>query len=64
MKGISYITNSKNQKTAVVIDLKILQNYKAPIEDLFDIIIANSRADEPSVSFETIKRKLKKSGKL
>ena len=64
MKGISYITDKKNKKTAVVIDLKTLQKYDEQIEDLFDVIIAESRAEEPSISWETVKKKLKKKGKL
>ena len=64
MKGVSYITNNKNQKTAVVIDLKTLKKYEEQLEDLFDVVIAESRAEEPSVSWETIKKNLKKKGKL
>ena len=64
MKGVSYITDSQNKRKAVVIDIKTLERYDERLEDLFDIIIAESRADEPSVSWETVKRKLKKQGKL
>ena len=60
MKGVSYITNNKNQKTAVVIDLKLLKKYEEQLEDLFDVVIAESRAEESSVSWETIKKNLKK----
>ena len=64
MKGISYITDNQNRKTAVVIELKTLEKYDEQIEDLFDAIIADSRKDEPSVSWEEVKKKLKKKGKL
>lgn len=64
MKGISYITNKKNKKTAVVIDLKTLHKFEEQIEDLFDVIIAESRVEEPSVSWENVKKNLKKKGKL
>ena len=64
MKGISYITNEKRQKKAVVIDLKILKKYDEQIEDLFDAIIAESRRDEPSVTWEEVKKRLKKNAKL
>lgn len=64
MKGVSYITNNKNQKTAVVIDLKTLKKYEEQLEDLFDVVIAESRAEEPSISWETVKKNLKKKGKL
>lgn len=64
MKGVSYITDSKNKKTAVVIDLKTLEKYDDQIEDLFDVIISESRKDEPSVRWDDIKKTLKKKGKL
>jgi hypothetical protein len=64
MKGISYITDEKNRKKAVVIDLKTLEEYDEQIGDLFDIIIAESRRDESSVTWEELKKRLKKKGKL
>jgi hypothetical protein len=64
MKGVSYITNNKNQKTAVVIDLKTLKKYEEQLEDLLDMVIAESRAEEPSVSWDSVKKNLKKKGKL
>lgn len=64
MKGVSYIANNKNQKTAVVIDLKLLKKYEEQLEDLFDVVIAESRTEEASVSWETIKKNLRKKGKL
>lgn len=64
MKGISYITDEKSRKKAVVIDLKTLEKYDNQIEDLLDSIIAESRAEEPTVSWTTVKKRLKKKGKL
>jgi hypothetical protein len=64
MKGVSYITDNKNRKTAVVIDLKTLEKFDDQIEDLFDVIIAESRKDEPTVSWEQVKKNLQKKGKL
>lgn len=64
MKGVSYITDEKSRRKAVVIDLKTLQKYDEQIEDLFDAIIAESRRDEPSVSWDDLKKRLKKKGKL
>jgi len=64
MKGIRYITDSKNRKKSVVIDLKTIEKYDENIEDLFDVIIAESRKDEPSVSITEVKKKLKSKGKL
>lgn len=64
MKGLSYITDEKSRRKAVVIDLKTLRKFDEQIEDLFDAIIAESRKNEPSTSWETVKRNLKKKGKL
>jgi hypothetical protein len=64
MKGISYITDNKSRKKAVVIDMKTLQKYDKQIEDLLDVIIAESRVEEPSIPWETVKKRLKKKGKL
>jgi hypothetical protein len=64
MKGVSYITDDKNRKKAVVIEMKTLVQYDEQIEDLFDVIIAESRAEEPTVAWEEVKIQLKKKGKL
>ena len=64
MKGVRYITDSKNRRKSVVIDLKTIEKYDENIEDLFDVIIAESRKDEPSVSWDDVKKKLKSKGKL
>lgn len=64
MKGVSYITDGESRKKAVVIEMKTLEKYDEQIEDLFDAIIAESRRDEPSISWEELKKRLKKKGKL
>jgi hypothetical protein len=64
MKGVSYITNDKKQKTAVIIDLKTLNKFDKNPEDLFDCIISEVRSHEPTVSWEMVKSGLKKKAKL
>ena len=64
MKGISYITDDKNQKTAVVIDIKMLKNYNEELEDLLDGIIADSRKTEEKIPLASVIKNLKKAGKL
>ncbi len=64
MKGISYITDGHNKKKSVIIDIKVIENNQEAIEDLLDIIVAESRKDEPTVSWEEMKKKLHKKGKL
>jgi len=64
MKGISYLTNEKNQRQSVVIDLKLFKQHTEQIEDMLDVIIAEARKDEESIPFEKVMRSLKKKGKL
>ena len=58
MKGISYITDEKGNKTAVIISLK---NYQEEIEDFLDGLEAQSRLNEPSMDFEKTVNKILKS---
>ncbi|MEP7255782.1 MAG: hypothetical protein ABI666_08385 [Ferruginibacter sp.] len=58
MKGINYITDSKGNKTAVVISMK---NYKEEVEDFLDGLEAQNRMEEPSVDFEKAVNKILKS---
>lgn len=64
MKGLSFIKDKKNKKVAVQIDLKTLAKYEEKLEDLYDVIIAESRVEEESIPFEKVVKKLKKKGKL
>ena len=64
MKGVSFVTNSKNEKIAVQIDLKELHRHQQKIEDFLDVIIAENRQDDEDVSWEEAKRELKKAHKL
>jgi hypothetical protein len=64
MKGVSYVTDDKHRTKAVLIEIKTLEKYEEQIEDLFDVIIAESRKDEPKRSWEEVRKSLKKKGKL
>lgn len=64
MKGVSFVTNEKNEKIAVQIDLKTIANYQEELEDLLDGILAESRKDEDVVPLKKVISDLKKSGKL
>ena len=61
MKGIHYLTDNKDRKIAVQIDLR---KYGDLWEDFCDVLIAESRKDEESVEWEVVKDKLKKDRKL
>lgn len=63
MKGVSYITNGKGKKTALVIDLEKLKKIKSAhefmeeLEDTLDIIL---RSDEPAEDWKAVKKDLLK----
>jgi len=64
MKGVTFITDETHNKHFVQIDLDELEKHQSKIEDLLDIIIAQSRKDDDEISWEEVKTQLKASGKL
>lgn len=64
MKGVSFITDETKQKRFVQIELEQLEKHQDKVEDLLDVIIAESRKEDEEVSWDEIKKQLKKSGKL
>lgn len=64
MKGVSFITDETHKKRYVQIDLEALEKHQDKVEDLFDVIIAESRKDEGEISWEEVKAKLRSSNKL
>ena len=64
MKGITFIKDETHNKRFVQIDVDTLQKFEERVEDLLDVIIAESRKDEESVSWEQVKKGLKKKSKL
>ena len=64
MKGISYITDESNKKTAVVIDLKNIKKNEEEIHEFIDVLVAESRKDDELISWEEDKKQLKKKDKL
>jgi hypothetical protein len=63
MKGIKFLTNDKNERIAVQIDLAHLEKHRGEIEDLLDVIISESRKDDESVSWDRAKDELMPRGK-
>ncbi|OGO38438.1 MAG: hypothetical protein A2Z03_02370 [Chloroflexi bacterium RBG_16_56_8] len=61
MEGIQFVTNDKGQKVAVVIDL---QKYGEIWEDFYDSLTARLRANEPRETLDSVKKRLRKQGKL
>jgi hypothetical protein len=61
MEGIQFVIDDKGQKVAVMIDL---QKYGELWEDFYDGLTARLQAREPRESLETVKKHLRKQGKL
>ena len=54
-----YIVDDKGKKTAVVLSLK---EYEELIEDIHDLAVIAERRNEPTISFDELKKRLKTDG--
>ena len=61
LKGIQYVIDESGEKITVLIDLK---EHRELWEDLYDMLIAEQRRDEPRESMEEVKKRLRQLGKL
>jgi PHD/YefM family antitoxin component YafN of YafNO toxin-antitoxin module len=56
-----YIVDEKGERSAVVVPI---EEYDELLEDLHDLAIIADRRDEPTISHEELKRRLKADGLL
>jgi hypothetical protein len=56
-----FLTNSEGEKIAVVMPIS---RYEELIEDVHDLAVIAERREESTLSFEGVKRRLKKDGLL
>ena len=56
-----YVTNEAGEKTAVILPI---EEFMELLEDMEDLAILAERRDEPTVSFDVVKNRLKKDGLL
>lgn len=61
VEGINYVTDDKNERVAVQIDLR---KHGEMWEDFYDSLIAEMRKDEEKIPLEDVIRDLKTTGKL
>ena len=61
MKGVQFVVDENGQRTAVVIDLK---RYSEVWEDFYNIAVARKRDHEPRESLDSVRKRLRRSGKL
>jgi len=64
MKGISYITDQRNNKKAIVIDLKNLEQNEEEIHEFIDVLVAESRKNDELIPWDEAKKTLKAKDKL
>lgn len=55
LKGVQYLVDGSGKRTAVVISL---EEWGEIWEDFFDALVSESRKDEPTVAWETLKAEL------
>ena len=53
IKGIQYIVDDQGNKKSVILDLDKWGEYW---EDFYDILVSESRRDEPNISWEKLKK--------
>lgn len=61
LEGVQFVTDTSGKRTAVVLDLAL---YGELWEDIYDILVARERANDPRESLEDVKRMLIAEGKL
>ena len=50
LKGVQYLVDSSGKRTAVIISL---EEWGETWEDFYDVLVSESRKDEPTVGWET-----------
>ena len=64
MKGVTILNDEANKKRYLHIDVSALRTHRERIEDMIDALVAEERAGQPTISLETLEKKLRKAGKL
>ena len=52
LRGVQYIVDDTGRRTAVIISL---DEWGELWEDIYDVLVSESRKDEPTVAWETLK---------
>lgn len=61
MRGVKYLYNAYGKRTAVLIDLG---RNRALWDDIFDVALARTRANEGTARWTTVRRRLERRGRL
>ena len=55
IQGIQYIVDDQGKKKSVILDLERWGEYW---EDFYDVLVSESRRDEPNISWEKLKKEV------
>lgn len=55
MKGIQFVVDDTGEKKAVLIDLS---EWGELWEDIYDVLVSQSRKDEPTITWEELKAEI------
>lgn len=64
MKAITILKNESNNHRLMQIDLNVLADDEAQLEDVYDIIAIELRKAEETIPWEQAKQQLQQEGKL
>lgn len=59
--AVQYITDARGKKTSVILPV---ETYEEMLEDIQDLVAVAERRKEKSISFDDMKKRLKKDGRL
>ncbi len=63
MKGVSILFDERKKKRIVQIDLEAIRKDPEGLEDLMDVLVAESRRNEPTISLDAYLKSVKRSKK-
>lgn len=58
--GVQYVVNNSGKKVAVLIDL---DEWGDVWEDIYDVLVSESRKDEPAISWQKLKLETSRGGR-
>jgi len=64
MKGLTIMTDESSGRRIAQLGLTLLSKNSAQLEDVFDLLIAESRKDEKEFSWGEIRKDLKSKGRM
>jgi hypothetical protein len=60
MKGVSIIHDETKKKRYVQIDLDLIGSKRGEVDDYLDLLLIESRKNEPTVPFEEVEKRIKR----